>query len=84
MSTTLENPPTRAELDEIQTRLRALEDELEQIRRQSGNQVPNWRASMRRMQEGWASMSPEMQAEFTEVFEQAEREARAIRVDDTE
>jgi hypothetical protein len=82
MSTTLEAPPTREEIVEIQTRLRALEEELEDLRRKNGNHAPNWRASMRRMQEGWASMTPEMQAEYTEVFEQAEREARAIRVDD--
>lgn len=84
MSTALEAPPTREEIVEIQSRLRALEQELEVLRLTNGTHTPNWRASMRRMQEGWASMSPEMQAEFTEVFEQAEREARAIRVDDPE
>jgi hypothetical protein len=84
MSTTLESPPTREEFVEIQTRLRALEDELEELRRKHGAHAPNWRASMRRMQEGWASMPPELREEFSAILDQGIAEARAARVDDEE
>ena len=82
MSTTL--VASNEQFTDIQNRLKAVEDELADLRRAKAAPSRDWRASMRRMLEGWASLPPEIQAEFTDAFETAEREARAIRVDDAE
>jgi hypothetical protein len=82
MSVALSSPPTREEFLEVKTRLQAVEAELEKLRNGQTDAEPKWRASMRRMQEGWASMPTDMQAEFSAVLDQAIADARAVRVDD--
>jgi hypothetical protein len=41
-----------------------------------------WRGALERAQQGWAGMSPDLQQEFLEALEAAERRSRAPRAED--
>jgi hypothetical protein len=67
------------EVAELRERLGSVEHELELLQRE---RAAASESALHRLQESWAAMSPEDQAEATQVFEAAERESRAWRVDD--
>ncbi len=67
----------REEIESLRQRVEVLEHRLPAV--EPGK---DWRAALKRAQEGWASMDPELRAECLATFEEVERRSRAPRVND--
>ena len=84
MSTALlETTPSlalQAEIIRLRERVHALEAEVARLRDASGS-GDDGGAALRRLQDGWASMEPEYQAECSAALEEATRRSRGLRVD---
>ena len=70
----------QAEVTRLRERVRVLEVEVARLR-EPPLSPGDGREALRRLQEGWASMDPEDQAECSVALEEAERRSRELRVD---
>lgn len=61
----------RRRVDQVETSLARLFEE-----RNGESQQEDWRAALKRYQEGWASMTPEFRSECLETFDDVRREIR--------
>jgi hypothetical protein len=61
----------RRRVDQVETSLATLFQE-----RNDQPQQDDWRSALKRYQEGWASMTPELRTECLETFDDVRREIR--------
>jgi hypothetical protein len=82
MSTTTAARPTNTmlknEVEALRRRVELVEANLSKLCGERSNQPPqeDWRAALKRYQDGWASMTPEFRSECLATFDDVRREIR--------